>query len=210
MYLLSVILIGIATNLDNLGIGLTYGIRKIRVPLKTNIVISLLSGVAMVLSCYAGHILMHILPSNIGNILGGMIVCIIGIYTFIEYFINKKRQNVEQISNPIIHDDKFKDIRGIMDDPCRADKDYSGDISVKEALFLGIALAINCLATGIGAGMTGVFVWSLSLSVMIFSIISISLGVHIGRKYASEQLGEKATAYAGLVLFIVGLYEMFF
>lgn len=209
MYLLSVILIGIATNLDNLGIGLTYGIRKIRVPLKTNIVISLLSGLAMVLSCYAGHILKHILPLNIGNTLGGMLVSIIGLYTVIDYFHNVRKQNSNYQSDIIKQGDKFKDIRGIMDDPCRADKDYSGDISAREALLLGTALAINCLGTGIGAGMTGVFVWSLSLSVMFFSFISISLGVYIGRKYASQHLGGRATVLAGLVLFLVGLYEIF-
>lgn len=210
MYLLSVILIGIATNLDNLGIGLTYGIRKIRVPLKTNIVISLLSGVAMVLSCYAGHMLKHILPLNIGNALGGILVSLIGLYTVVEYFFNGRKQNNIQRSDIIKPEDTFKNLRGIMDDPCRADKDYSGDISIKEALLLGIALAINCLGTGIGAGMTGVFVWSLSISVMVFSFISISLGVYAGRKYASQHLGDRATVLAGLVLFLVGLYEIFF
>jgi putative sporulation protein YtaF len=207
--LLSVILIGIATNLDNLGIGLTYGIRKIRVPLKTNIVISLFSGIAMVLSSYAGNLLMHILPLKFGNVLGGMIVSIIGLYTVFDYFNTKKKQYDMNRSGINEQEDKLIDFRGIIDDPCRADKDYSGDISIKEALFLGIALAINCLGTGIGAGMTGISVWPLALSVMFFSLITISLGVYVGKKYASQHLGEKAAILAGLVLFLVGIYEMF-
>ena len=96
-----------------------------------------------------------------------------------------------------------------MDNPSLADKDFSGDISLKESVLLGIALAVNCLGTGFGAGMTGVNIGILTLAVIIFSIATISLGEIIGRRWAAKFLGDQATVLSGLLLIIVGIFQIF-
>ena len=75
MHILSVVLLCIAANLDNLSIGLAYGIRKVRIPLLSNLVISSLSGLFTLATCLVGHFLSGVMPGYLGNILGGCIVC---------------------------------------------------------------------------------------------------------------------------------------
>lgn len=204
VYFLSIFLLCLAPNLDNMAIGLAYGIRKINVPFKSNFAIALFSGIATLISSLFGKLLANNIPIHTGNIIGGSIVSLMGLYTIFGYLRNKRRtkeehqKSIQYISN----------IRAVMDDPGFADRDYSGDISLKESILLGIALAVNCLGTGFGAGMTGVNVLVLTAAVIVFSLITISLGYVIGKHYASGFLEDKATVISGLLLIIVGVYQM--
>ncbi len=188
-------------------IGLAYGARKINVPFKSNFAIALFSGIATLVSSLLGSALANYIPSYTGNIIGGSIVCTMGLYTIISHLIkNKKNTGCEhQNGNQYI-----VELRAVMDDPGIADKDYSGDISLKESILLGIALAVNCLGTGFGAGMTGVNIVVLTTAVIIFSLTTISLGAVIGRRWAAKFLGDQATIISGLLLAAVGIYQILF
>lgn len=61
-----------------------------------------------------------------------------------------------------------------------ADFDANGFISTKEAMVLGLTLSFNCIATGVGAGLTGMDPLLSGISVFIFSMITISVGYLIG------------------------------
>ena len=204
MYFLSIFLLCLAPNLDNMAIGLAYGVRKINVPFKSNFAIALFSGFATLISSFFGSLLANYIPNYIGNVIGGCIVCLMGIYTIISY-LHIKRISKKSNENGNQYLDNLK---AVMDDPSIADRDYSGDISLKESILLGIALAINCLGTGFGAGMTGVNVLVLTVAVIVFSLITISLGAFVGKCYASRFLGDRSTIISGLLLLIVGVYQM--
>jgi putative sporulation protein YtaF len=185
-------------------IGLAYGARKINVPFKSNFAIALFSGVATLLSSMLGSVLSNYIPSYTGNIIGGSIVSAMGLYTIGSYIYNKKKNKSQhQNGNQYIGE-----LRAVMDDPSIADRDYSGDISLKESILLGTALAVNCLGTGFGAGMTGVNIGVLTAAVIIFSLITISLGAVIGKRWAAKFLGDQATVISGLLLLGVGIYQM--
>lgn len=203
MNFVSMVMLGIAANLDNLGIGLTYGLRKIKIPLLSNIVIAVLSGVATILSSFAGSTLLHILPCKLCSLLGGVVVSIVGVLTILSLRENveKKTSNNIQITT--------QNLQIILKEPCRADADNSGHISIKEAILLGMALAVNCLATGLGAGMIGVNVLELTISIMFFSLLTIFSGGYIGRHYFSGFLEKRATLIAGVILIVIGVYKMF-
>ncbi|WP_024832447.1 sporulation membrane protein YtaF [Ruminiclostridium josui] len=202
--ILSIFLLCLAPNLDNMAIGLAYGARKINVPLKSNISIALFSGIATLLSSLLGNILTNYISDSLGKTIGGTIVILMGIFTIIGY-LNNRRKSKRVYGNGIQYID---DIKAVMDDPGIADRDYSGDISLKESILLGIALASNCIGTGFGAGVFGINAFVLSAAVIVFSLITISVGAIIGRRYASKFLGEKATIISGILLIIIGLYQI--
>jgi putative sporulation protein YtaF len=198
-------MLGIAANLDNLGLGLAYGIRRIKIPFGSNLVIAILSGIATILSGFVGHLLLQVLPSFVGNVLGGGIVSIVGVWTLVSYYRDKNKGMVLPSPSKELVGQK---LQSIFDNPYKADTDYSGHISIKEALLLGAALAINCLATGLGAGMTGLNVICLTISTMFFSLLTIATGVYTGEKYLNLHLGDKATLVAGILLMLIGIFEM--
>lgn len=204
MYFLSIFLLCLAPNLDNMAIGLAYGVRKINVPFKSNFAIALFSGFATLISSFFGNLLANYIPNYIGNVIGGSIVCIMGIYTIISYLHNKR-----MLKKPNENGKQYLDnLKAVMDDPSIADRDYSGDISLKESILLGIALAVNCLGTGFGAGMTGVNVLVLTVAVIIFSLITISFGAFVGKRYAARLLGDRSTIISGILLLVVGVYQI--
>jgi putative sporulation protein YtaF len=127
-----------------------------------------------------------------------------GIYTIMSYLRAKIKTQRIQESNYVYIDN----IRAVMNDPSIADRDYSGDISLKESILLGIALALNCLGTGFGAGMAGVNIFVLTAAVIVFSLFTISFGALIGKRYAAQLLGDRATLISGLILLLVGIYQI--
>ena len=204
MLFLSIFLLCVAPNLDNMAIGLAYGARKINVPFKSNLAIAIFSGLATLLSAALGNVISNIMPSFIGNAIGGSIVSIMGAYTIYQYFHDKNQVNHSHSINEL----GIENLKAIMEDPTIADKDFSGDISLKESILLGIALAVNCLGTGLGAGMVGINIFVLSLCVIVFSVITIWIGAFVGKRFASKFLGQNATLISGVLLFCVGIYEI--
>ena len=210
MHLLSIILLGIAANLDNLGIGLAYGVRRVRVPFVSNIIISVLSGIATLMTCFAGQLLNHIIPGYLCNVIGGCIVSGVGAWVIVTNFTGKEKHlTSNDADNKQMVNTNEVNLIDIIRQPEKADIDYSGHISIKESILLGIALSVNCLATGLGAGMTGLSVIEMTLSVMLFSLLTIYSGTLIGKRYISKLAGERATVLAGILLIIIGIYEIF-
>lgn len=205
MHIISLIFLSLAANLDNLSISLAYGIKKVRIPLLSNIVISSASGIITLITCIFGYYLRGVIPDHLCNIIGGCLISIMGIWTIIEFFLGKKK---EKSSSFFINSDNHGDYLNILQHPREADMDFSGDISIKESVILGIALALNCFATGLGAGMTGLNAFAIAMLTIIFSFVSIYLGLKIGRKCAASWLGDKASIIAGLLLIVMGLYEV--
>lgn len=207
VYFISIFLLCLAPNLDNMVIGLAYGARRIKVPLRSNFAIALFSGIATLLSSVLGGALANYIPSSTGSIIGGSIVSFMGLYTIIGHVIKNKKESKSEHQNG---NQYIVELRAVMNDPGIADRDYSGDISLKESILLGTALAVNCLGTGFGAGMSGVNIAVLTSAVIIFSLITISLGEVIGRRWAAKFLGNQATVLSGLLLIGVGIYQIFF
>lgn len=210
MHIFSIIFLGVAANLDNLGIGLSYGIRRVRIPRTANLIIAFLSGTATLITSLTGHFLAQMFSGKLCNIFGGGIVSAVGIWVIASDLVTK-RKHLTGIEHDNLSANKSnkENLLDIIRNPEKADMDYSGDISIKESVLLGIALSVNCLATGLGAGMTGLSVIGITISVMVFSLTSIFLGAFWGKSCVSKLLGAKATALAGILLIILGVYEIF-
>jgi len=205
MHYLSAILLGIAANLDNLAIGIVYGLRGIRLPFPSNLVMALLSGLAIYLSGWCGQQLARVMSINTANVIGGIIVALMGIWVLWVYLKDQEKYKIF----PIQCDDEHEDSMTIIfKHPERADADNSGDISWQEALGLGLALAANCLTMGVGVGITGLNLAGVTLAVTLSSIMAITLGLILGHRYGATFLGNYATPVAGVILLLVGIYEM--
>jgi putative Mn2+ efflux pump MntP len=59
---------------------------------------------------------------------------------------------------------------------------YRQVLEWQESIWLGVALAINCIATGFGAGISGVNAAFTTISVGVFSFITVAVGLKIGNR----------------------------
>ncbi|PWW05104.1 putative sporulation protein YtaF [Paenibacillus cellulosilyticus] len=190
MHWLTIAMIGIAANLDNLGIGMTFGARKVHIPLISSLVIAILSMIATCLSMLLGHYLSSLLPAYWGNLIGGLMIITLGVWGLISSL--RKRSDSDIIAQ--IADDK--------------DKNKDQVISWVESFSLGFALSLNCIASSLGAGASGVSPWFTALSVGFFSLVSIDIGGRMGKRIAHSWLGKYSELLGCLLLIAIGCYEV--
>jgi len=214
--LLSIIAFATALSLDGFGVGISYGMRKIRIPVLSLVVISLTSSTAIGLTMLFGHFVSQYISAEMAEIIGASILILVGLWILLqtwskkESYIQPGEKSVGE-HNPecqTILDFKieaFGLVIKIMREPTVADFDKSGFISVKEALLLGAALAMDAIGAGFGAAMTGFTPLLTPLIVGIVKFLMVSLGVMLGRRYAVNWLGNRAAVLPGWVLILLGV-----
>ncbi|MCG7346484.1 manganese efflux pump [Sporosarcina sp. ACRSL] len=180
MKLLTILLIAIAANLDNLGISIAYGLRANRISFRYNFIISFISTVCAFISIFVGGILSEVMSKSTSNLVGGILLIGLGLWV------------VMKSSNP-----------------SNGSEHKIGSINWKGAVVLGFILAFNCLSIGFSAGVTGVEPLSTALAIGLFSFISISIGVRLGEHIGTSWLGKRAEPAGGILLIVIGLFEMF-
>lgn len=202
MQILSAILFVVSASTDNFVVGLCYGIKKIKINLPINLLIAIISSIGTILSMEIGNIIAAFVPNNFTNILGGSILIIIGIWAIVsEFNVNKKSAKTAEKNS-------LSNIEDILSNPENADKDTSGSIDLKESFSLSIALALNNMGLGIGASIAGLNIILTTVLTFFISIITIFLGLTIGNKYLSQKLGKYAAVISGLIIILLGIYEM--
>lgn len=209
MHIFSALFLGLAANLDNFGVGISYGVQKIRIPFLSNFSIALLSGIVTFISVLSGHLLSQFMI--VANLLGALMIVAIGVWVMVH---KSTTDNSLPLAIPVMktYSIAIKPLSYIVQitkNPSSADLDANGFISIKEAMALGLTLSFNCIATGVGAGLTGLAPLPLSISVFFFSMVTISAGYWTGRKTASDRLEHLSQVLSGALLILIGIYELF-
>lgn len=215
LWLVVILLIALVSNTDSLAVGISYGTRNILIPFLSNILIALVGGIGTLLSMYIGKEISNMINPKIAGYIGSTIIIIVGVWIFIIEIKNNMKKSSEEekeksLRRGLSSYSFFGRIPKILENPFLADWDFSGCISVKESLVLGVALAINNMANGIGAGMAGISPIGTSIVVFFISLFAIWIGIKLGHEYVHDRLGKLASPMAGIILIVIGIYEMFF
>ena len=203
MKLLASLLFAISANMDNIVVGLSYGINKIRVGAISNLLIAFITCIGTIVSMQIGKVLFFFVPIAVSNIIGGVLLILIGIGSLCKAILENKRK----IINSKNSDYNIKNCIDILDSPEKADSDKSGTIDARESVSLALALSINNIGLGIGASITGINIFITALITFVFSMLTIIMGCYLGRHYFSKILGKNASIVAALLIILLGLYE---
>ncbi|PWW05117.1 putative sporulation protein YtaF [Paenibacillus cellulosilyticus] len=200
MHWVSVVIIGIAANIDNLGVGITFGARSTRVPWLSNLVIALISASAAFVAMTAGSLLAHLFPVLWGNVIGGLILIAMGLWGIRSQLIKGKMGRAPDVQE-----------REAASDPNTGQSNREKRmVSRAESVSIGLALSVNAMASSFGAGISGVSPLLCSLSVGLFSYLTVELGVRIGIRFARSPLGRYAEFIGCALLILIGIYEIMF
>lgn len=206
--ILTSVLIAIAANLDNLGVGIAYGIQKIRISYYANFIIAIISFLATFLSAVIGEIISYYLSKQLASIIGAILLLGVGAWIFIQPIIPTAKNKPITINVQLCQRKSYIAPTEILRCPKHADIDNSHDIGTWEAIILGIALSINALAGGFDAGSVGISSLVEAILVGTFSFLTIIIGCHFGKRYVANQLGKYATLVSGVLLIIIGLDQL--
>jgi putative Mn2+ efflux pump MntP len=189
-HILSAILLAFSSNIDNLGLGIAYGIVARRIFLSQNILIALVSGSGTFLSMAAGEWGNNFISEVAANDLGSGILVLIGIYNIVQAIFEERKR----LKQP-----EFKS--SLVDPP--------SVVSKREAFALAISLSFNNLGGGLGAGISHVSIPLTTLLTVIFSIVAIALGYRFGANATLKIPKLWLGIASGLIIFILGVYELF-
>ena len=81
-------------------------------------------------------------------------------------------------------------------------------ITPKEGFLLALALTFSNLVTGVGAALIGLNIGLTTLLVFLFGVFAILIGTRIGGYTGRRWLAGLADPVSGLLLIIIGIYEM--
>ncbi|MDR1542281.1 MAG: sporulation membrane protein YtaF [Clostridiales bacterium] len=202
------IILGLAasSSLDNLGVGISYGIRSIRVSFSSNL---LISGVCLVFSYFgivSGRWISGILPGVFPLIASALLLAAIGLRIIIMAAPGKSALTLKK--------ERSLGISSILQNPELADMDKSKHISTIEALVLGAALSANALTNGLSAGLIGFSPLAISIAASTGSFITLWAGVKAGKKFAnvhigSFELGQFGALISGALLIMIAIRNFF-
>lgn len=208
-FYMGLILLVIAVSLDGFGVGVTYGMRKIRVPLFALIIIMICSGIIVLVSMTVGTYLTLFISPVIAGSLGGAVLIAIGFFCLINLIRSKiNEQLFISDQNEIVEASKMGKYRSVLTKPQHADLDHSGSISAAEALLLGLALAFDAFGAGIGAAMLGYSPIVTAILIALMSGLFVYSGIHAGNFLAKNKAMQKVTFLPPLLLIALGIFNI--
>ena len=194
--MLLVTLFAISLSIDALGIGLSYGVRNISIPLFTKLILLLENIFFMAVFILLGNHIKLFFSKKTANTLGIVLLLCMGIW-FCYQSIQKKqcRNSMEMLRNP-----------------SHCDKDNSSHIDAKEGLCLGFILSIDSMGAGIAAGAAQICILLLPFFTAIFQVLFLSTGIYCGKHLKNfYNIKENIwTAFSGCILIIIALARILF
>jgi putative Mn2+ efflux pump MntP len=173
-FIIEMLILVTALSIDAFVASMAYGMQKIRIPAFSVLIIAFISSTALALSMLAGHLICRLLPVHFTAYLSFTVLLILGIIKLLNRSCSREAD--------------------------KANKNNDNLLSPAEALYLGIALSLDGLAAGIGAGVSPVWIFAYIGCSFFISIIAIVAGSLLGSILLSQS--NKNLCWIGGVLLI--------
>ncbi|MED0676208.1 sporulation membrane protein YtaF [Aneurinibacillus thermoaerophilus] len=218
LHIFSLLVLAFAVSLDGFGVGVTYGMRRIKIPVRSVLIITACSALVILVSMYLGKWLTYFLSPLATQYVGGLILIGIGLWTI----YNVKHQQAREEQGEMEQERQIQEPRSlvafeikslglviqILKRPIEADIDRSGTISGVEAMFLGLALSLDAFGAGIGAALIGYEPWVTALLIGVSNCLFILTGLKLGFIYSEADWMKRMTYLPGVLLIMCGFFKM--
>jgi putative sporulation protein YtaF len=206
----SFVLLALAVSLDSFGAGLTYGMKSIKIPFRSILIIAICSAVTFLFSMFLGFTLEQFITQKTGEVLGGLILLGIGIYSLWQVFLPEKENIDTEPKNLVLFEIKSLGIViHILKKPVMADIDKSGSITGWEAVLLGIALSLDAFGAGIGAALIDLSPLLTTVSIVVMSTLFLWGGMALGLYFFNKtNWMKRLSVLPGILLIVMGLLRM--
>lgn len=209
--MLEAMLIAIAICIDSFALGVTYGIRKIKIPIFALFTINFVTILILGITVLFGQLIRHLISEFVASFISSIILIGLGSFFMLEGYVkhlvsikkaNQKDNNLVKLRIP-----KLGIIIDIAFDVTKADFDVSGDINWKEALYIGFILSIDSIGAGFGYAMGNVNILFFLIFVLIINFVSISYGLKLGRKIINFKSNLRTSLLPGAILITIGILK---
>jgi putative Mn2+ efflux pump MntP len=177
------LIFSLSSNLDNFVIGLTYGVKNERIPLKANAIIAFITAFITFLSMLGGKLITQLIPNHVSNELGSVIFILMGCW-FIGSDLIKKQQQQQQKQHTVLN--------------------------FKGAVMLGLLLSINNIGVGILGSITKLNITLVVTLTFVTGMFLTYAGNHIGHSVIGNIVGKYNDLISGSLLILLGILSLMF
>ncbi len=212
------ILYAIIFNIDSFGVGITYGLKNTKIPIISACILFFITYISMVIAIQFANPILLLLPSFISNYLGSILLIFIGAWLILQSIrVRKENTFTSKASVPLPKSKVYyffiKPLGitiEIIRNPIYSDLNCSQRIEAKEACFLGIAMSIDSIFSGIAASTMNINSFLFPFLVAFFQLVFLFLGIHAGSKIKSiSNMPEKTwTILSGIMLILIGIVHL--
>ncbi|MGN1317496.1 MAG: manganese efflux pump [Lachnospirales bacterium] len=185
MSLIVIIIMSALMSFDALFFGIAFGAKGIKIKGSSLLLITLTAFVVLILSEILGSIICNVV--KFGDLVGSLILIGVGMW---------------------LCSDDNKDIKGVLDNPERVDKNKSKNIEPYEAVITGFILSIDSAALVIGSAITSFNTKLLPVAIITFQIIFIVIGIFFGNKCYLKIPEKTMSILSGFIIVLIGLYRL--
>jgi putative sporulation protein YtaF len=208
--ILTLLILAFAVSLDSFSVGFTYGLRKMRIPYKSILIIAFCSAVSLLIASGVGKVLGNILSPNFTDTIGGFILILLGGWVLFQFFRPEKDKELISVEKTMVTFEikSLGIVINILRKPMTADFDLSGTITGIEAFMLGLALSLDAFGAGVGAAMLGFSPVYLAAAVALMSSLFVWMGIKSGSFFSKSNWIQKFTFIPGVLLIIIGVWKI--
>lgn len=231
----SLLVLAFAVSLDGFGVGVTYGLRRIRIPLLSVLIIACCSGLIIYLSMQVGGWLTGFLSEFVARLIGACVLILIGGWALLQLRRGKRndetngtadasagesagaaentaRSHAGEIASAalvvMVELKRLGLVIQILRTPQAADVDKSGIISASEAVMLGVALSLDAFGAGLGAALIGLPALLTALTIAAASAIFLVGGIRFGFRFSAWRGMQTLSLLPGILLIMMGIMKL--
>lgn len=188
------LLLAFSLSVDALGIGLSYGLRRISFPRTSLLLLSIETFLMMELFLWLGRLLAALLPAGLSEGLSTGFLLLFGVWLCLQGAGQKK----EKADSP-------------LQSPSLCDKDASSSIEPKEALLLGFILSMDSFAVGMSAAAGRMDVTFLPLFSALLQTTFLAIGAKGGGRLIMTPEPKESlwSLLSGGILIFIALLHFF-
>jgi putative sporulation protein YtaF len=176
-----------ALSMDAFVSSFAYGTNKIKIPFKSVAVIAIVCSSFLAASIFLASFLNSFISEEITRILAFSILFLLGLAKFfdstIKLYIKRHNQLNKELKFSVFN---LQFMLNVYANPEQADINASKTLSPKEAVYLAIALSVDGLAVGFGAGLVAVNHLLVILFAFVADTIALTLGCRVGNKVVEK------------------------
>lgn len=207
----AIILLAVALSLDGLGAGVAYGLKGVRIPFSSLTITGAITCAAVLLSMFVAGIIATVLPPHLATVLGAALLIALGVWSMGQEWLKQiiPDQVTTSPKQVKLNIGVLSLVINIYKRPLDADLDLSGHLDHKEAVLLGLALALDALVAGFGLAMSGGASVTAPLIIAGVQMGLIKLGTIWGHKAVNAaNLEGKMPYLPGAILLFIGLARL--
>lgn len=205
--LLEAFLLVAAVSLDSFVASFAYGTNKIKIPPLSVAVISVICSGMLAVSLFFGSLLRDYVPEAVTKGKCFTILFLLGVVKLFDSAIKmriRKHKIDRQMKFSFL---SLQVILNVYADPEKADIDRSKVLSPLEAVSVAVALSLDGLAVGFGAGLASIDFFQAVVICLLFSAVTVGIGSLLGRKLA-EKTNLNLTWVGGVLLLVLAFLKL--